>query len=829
MKLAGIRLLDIPAQADREYTYAVPAGLADETRPGRFVSVPFGRSDSTRLALVASVSEADDASGLKYISALCSDRVSFDEAGLDLLKFICGQTLCPWGDAVRAMIPSAALSRLHAWFLPAQSGGDAKPEDAELLSFIREKGRTDAASVSRRFGKGAEKALAGLVSCGLLERRLEPDDPPVKTVACYSLNIPAQTAAELSQNGTAVGPDGKKIRLPSQTRRNILARLASEGEIPAPVLTSDGGCTTADLSALAARGLLKERRVAVDRDSEYLGRHADGAKREEIVLNSEQAEAYGAIAEYIRDGKPHAALLEGVTGSGKTCVMLSAIDLCLGSGKGVILLIPEISLTPQTISIFRARYGETVAVMHSGLSAGERADAYMRVKEGRARLVIGTRSAVFAPVSNLGMIIIDEEQEHTYKSDSSPRYHARDAARFRCARENALLLLASATPSLESRYRAETGKYTLLRLRERYGGAVLPSVTVADMRLESSGGNLSPIGSVLASKLISTYERGKQSVLFLNRRGYNNYVSCTACGGVIQCPRCSVSLNYHTRDAGANGGMLVCHWCGYRSRQPSKCPTCGSPNLIRLGYGTQRVEEELATLLPGARILRMDTDSTVSKDSYYEMLGKVRRHEADVLLGTQMVTKGHDFPDVTLVGVLLADSSLYYDDYRAAEHTFAMLTQVIGRAGRRDEPGEAVIQTNNPDHEIIALARSQDYEEMYRREIGLRKQMLFPPFCDLALLTISSDTEEKAHTAALKAFELLRGAAGSAEAEGRPFILYGPFEAPVYRLNKKYRMRIVAKCVLDRVTRGIFADLLEKCRTADRDLSLSVDFNPASV
>ncbi len=827
MKLAGIRLLDIPPSADREYTYAVPQFAGDEVRPGRFVSVPFGRGDSTRLALVTSVSEDGSADGLKSLAALCSDRVSFDRHRLELLDFICSQTLCTYGDAIRAMIPSAALSRLRAFYLPASDGEPDDPEDARLLFAIRESGRAGSGTLSRRFGKAAAPSLKRLVADGFVRKTLEPEDPPVKTVAFCSLAVDPEFALTLSREGSASGPDGKKYRLASAARREILSRLSLEGELPAEVLTAGGGVSAPDIAALAARGLISVRHETLDRAGEYLDRRFSAGGAGEVTLNEEQEAAFETVSRFLDDRKPHAALLEGVTGSGKTCVMLRAIDRALAQGRGVILLIPEISLTPQTISIFRSRYGSTVAVMHSGLSDGERADAYVSVREGRSRLVIGTRSAVFAPVSDLGLIIIDEEQEHTYKSDSSPRYHARDAARFRCANEGAVLLLASATPSLESRYKAETGKYTLLRLRERYGGSVLPKVTVADMRGESQTGNLSPIGAVLAEKLILTYEKKKQSVLFLNRRGYNNYVSCAACGQAISCPNCSVSLNYHTK--GAAGGMLVCHWCGYRRRQPANCPDCGSASLIRIGYGTQRVEDDLKQLLPGAVILRMDTDSVTAKDAYYDMLGRFRRHEADVLLGTQMVTKGHDFPDVTLVGVLLADSSLYYDDYRASERTFAMLTQVIGRAGRRDEEGEAVIQTNNPDHEIIALAKAQDYESMYAREIGLRREMTFPPFCDIALLTVSSEKEEKALAAAAECFTALKEATGSAQAAGRPFVLYGPFEAPVYRLNGRYRMRIVAKCRLDRVTRGLFADILNRFQTGGKDVAISVDFNPSSV
>ncbi|MBR2850365.1 MAG: primosomal protein N', partial [Clostridia bacterium] len=387
----------------------------------------------------------------------------------------------------------------------------------------------------------------------------------------------------------------------------------------------------------------------------------------------------------------------------------------------VIVLLPEIALTPQTLEIFCSRYGKRVAIIHSGLSEGERLDTYRRIKSGGADVVIGTRSAVFAPLDNLGMIVIDEEQEHTYKSDMNPKYHAKDIARYRSAHQNSLMLLASATPSFDSYYKAKEGKYALVTLKNRYGGAKLPRVSVVDMRKSAAGGVTSPLGNMLCEKLVETKERGNQSILFINRRGYNNFLSCRSCGEAVSCPTCSVSMTYHTYGGSYDRGELRCHWCGRRMPVPTTCPSCQSEHIARMGYGTQRIEQELSELLPTANILRMDTDTTSAKNAYEELLGKFRRREADILLGTQMVTKGHDFPAVTLVGVLLADASLYLDDYRAAERTFAMLTQVIGRAGRAVKEGEAIIQTNNPDNDCIRLACKQDYERFYENEIRLRK------------------------------------------------------------------------------------------------------------
>ena len=522
-------------------------------------------------------------------------------------------------------------------------------------------------------------------------------------------------------------------------------------------------------------------------------------------------------------------LLHGVTGSGKTCVMLKSIDGMLERGRGVIVLLPEIALTPQSLAIFCSRYGNRVAVMHSALNAGERMDAYHRVLSGEADVVVGTRSAVFAPVKNLGLIVMDEEHEHTYKSDMNPKYHARDVARYRCAYHKAILLMCSATPSLESYKRAKEGRYTLLTLKHRHAGAELPEVRIADMRGEAGGGNLSPLGGELTAALQENVAAGNQAILFLNRRGYNHVVSCRSCGEALTCPSCSVSLTYHTKKNTYDEGYLVCHFCGRRQAMPKTCPACGSEHLARAGYGTQRVEQELTELLPGAGVLRMDTDTTSTRFSYDELLGAFRRHEADVLLGTQMVTKGHDFPDVTLVGVLMADASLYLDDYRAGERTFSMLTQVIGRAGRAKKKGVAVIQTCNPDHDVLRLACKQDYETFYEREIKLRRLLVFPPFCDIALLTLSHRHEQELMMAA-KALSDEVARRVVADYNDVQLVAFGPFEAPIYRADGQYRMRMVFKCVLSKRTRALFAEVLSVFQKQGNGTPLlSVDFNPSNL
>ena len=463
----------------------------------------------------------------------------------------------------------------------------------------------------------------------------------------------------------------------SEGQRIIIEYLRGIGSADIELLRATPGVSYANISALRDKGIIKivESESIRNPYAEYARIRNNSA----IELSPHQQTAYQTIENELMKDSARAALLFGVTGSGKTKVIMKAIDKTLAEGKSVIMLVPEIALTPQTVNIFCTRYGEKVAVIHSSLSQGERFDAWRRIKRGDVNLVIGTRSAIFAPLTNIGMIVIDEEHEHTYKSESDPKYHARDVAAFRCGQNNALMLLASATPSLESFYKAKCGSYTLVTLTERYGGVRLPDAIIVDMREELRLGNISPISNRLHKSLKSVYENDNQAILFLNRRGYSTQINCKECGEVLSCPRCSVSLTYHN---GPEGGKLLCHMCGYGQPVPRECPSCSADKLSFLGYGTQKLEAELNKYLPDMSVLRMDADTTGTKMSYDHMLEDFREGRADILLGTQMVAKGHDFPRVTLVGVALADVSLHVSDFRAAEKTFSLLTQVIGRAGR---------------------------------------------------------------------------------------------------------------------------------------------------
>ncbi len=825
---AKVHVLDVPYTIDRIYDYFLPPYLRNAVKRGSFVTVPFGTGNRRYLGLVVDLAEkpSDESIHTKPVLAVCPDTLQLDEESILLCDFMKEMTLCSYGDAIHAMLPSAVLSRFEEHITLTEKSMNSAPKGTGtqalfLYEYLKEHKHSTLTALKTRFGVKAETSVRKLCDLGYLKRELEVKNTEagITTYLCR-LTVSEATcrAALFSKNDPNVPRSPKQWALASA--------LLEHGEMAEDDLLKAAKATRSQLNALVNRGFVElEKTVSYRVPYELPEKKNNG----EIKLNEEQQAAYDSLAQMLCCGEARAALLYGVTGSGKTSVMLAAIDLALSRGRGVIVMLPEIALTPQTLGIFCARYGERVAVIHSALSQGERIDTYTLIKEGKADVVIGTRSAVFAPVKNLGMIVMDEEQEHTYKSDSNPKYHAKDIARFRCAQNKALMLLASATPSVESYHKAMEGKYTLLTLKKRYGNATLPEVVIADMREEVRAGNMAPIGRTLADALVKNSRNGEQSVLFLNRRGYNSFVSCQKCGTAVACPKCSVSMTYHTKKGSYEDGTLICHWCGMRIAPPKLCPECGSEHLRFVGYGTQRVERDLGDLLPDANILRMDTDTTAAKSAYGDLLGKFRRHEADVLLGTQMVTKGHDFPDVTLVGVLLADASLYLDDYRASERTFALLTQVIGRAGRANKPGRAVIQTNNPDHEIITLARKQDYESFYEREIKLRKLLSFPPFCDIVLMNIVSDNENELALACNQLYTDFRFRA-TKEYDDLPMVVFGPFEAPVYKVDGKYRMRMVIKCRLNRKARTLFSKTLTQFSFISRGkTTLSIDFNPTNL
>lgn len=542
-------------------------------------------------------------------------------------------------------------------------------------------------------------------------------------------------------------------------------------------------------------------------------------ENKDIELSPQQMKAYTTYSNML-NGEGGTGLLFGVTGSGKTQVYLKLIDKALENQKDVIVLVPEISLTPQALSIFHKRYGDKVAVFHSGLSLGERNDEYKRADRGEAKIVIGTRSAVFAPLHNLGLIIMDEEQESTYKSERTPKYNTKDVANFRCKYNKALFLMTSATPSLETYSNALNNKYVLCELTQRFGDAKLPQVITVDMKQEMKNGNKSPISAKLKELIKDTLDNNKQVILLINRRGYNTFIACNDCGHVITCPNCSISLTYHSAS-----NRLVCHYCGYTKKLDNVCPECKGDNIRYSGFGTQKIEDELAYLFPDARILRMDADTTSTKFSHEKMFNAFANHEYDIMIGTQMVAKGLDFDDVTLVGVVNADNSLYDESYNSAERCFDLITQVVGRSGRRDGNGKAVIQTINPYNQTLEYASNQDYKSFYENEIELRKLLTYPPYCDIISVSFIGENENKVALCSKKFFELL---IEENEKYKHKIIVLGPSVAKIAKLNNTYRYRLSVKCKNSKNIRNMFNDIQKNISKIKeyKDVSVSLDINP---
>lgn len=539
-----------------------------------------------------------------------------------------------------------------------------------------------------------------------------------------------------------------------------------------------------------------------------------------INLSEVQQNAFNTYLKMMDTGGT--GLLYGVTGSGKTQVYLKLIDEAISRGKDVIVLVPEISLTPQMLYIFHSRYGKKVAVMHSGLSIGERTDEYKRADRGEAKIIVGTRSAVFAPVHNLGLIVMDEEQEHTYKSERTPRYNARDVANFRCRYNNALFLMTSATPSVESYSAAVKGKYVLCEINERYGDSKLPEIVTVDMKKEIAQGNKSPISKTLQSLIADNLDKHKQTILLINRRGYNTFIACNSCGHVITCPNCSISLTYHSYN-----NRLMCHYCGYSRPLDNVCPECGKNSIRYSGYGTQRIEDELERLFPDASVLRMDADTTSAKFSHQKLFDAFSRGDYDILIGTQMVAKGLDFPNVTLVGVVNADNSLYDESYLANERSFDLITQVVGRSGRRAEAGKAVIQTINPYNDVIEYASKQDYKSFFANEIQLRKLLTYPPFCDIYFISFICEDENKAALCAKSFFENLVEL-NKTDYVNEKLIVLGPSPSKISKLKNNYRYGLTLKCKNSKSVRKMLNDILKNIGKIKeyKSVSVSVDLNP---
>ena len=795
---------------DRPYDYSVPAAWRETIREGHRVMVPFGAGNRKTEGIVLELQEEEASRQLKAIAHVFDDEVVLQPQQKALALWMCRRYFCTFFQAANALFPPGVWNRKAETYLPGELSDEGlPPKKLRILAALRQAGKPLTAGELKKLlqPEDIKKELAQLVKSGHVTVQQQfQQNVREKKITMLRLTLPLEQALGQIGKGTL-----------KERREKVLRVIHQAGQLPEKEVCYLTGMSTALIRRLVTLGILTAESVQVSRMPKLLKTETP----EPIALNEQQQAAFLRLQQLQQSGKPEAALLYGVTGSGKTQVYIRLIQHTLDQGKNAILLVPEIALTPQMLKKFRLYFRDQVAVMHSGLTATQRYDEYCRIQSGKARVVIGTRTAVFSPLDNLGCMIIDEEQEPTYKSESDPRYHAREVAKYRAAQDNCLLLMGSATPSVESYHAAKAGKYHLLTLPQRYQNTPLPATILADMRGQLREGDPSRISRQLLEELQLNLSRGEQSILFINRRGSARMATCIDCGHIPTCENCSVALTYHSRN-----GRLMCHHCGYSQPMPETCPECGGAHLKLIGSGTQSIEDELQELLPEARILRMDADTTEGRVSHEKLLDSFAKGKADILLGTQMVAKGLDFDNVTLVGVLEADLSLYCGDYHATERTFSLLAQVVGRAGRRTRPGRAVIQTYTPEHPVIQAAAAQDYDAFYEQEILTRQALKAPPFADQFVFRFGGTDEHTVQQAAqVFAKALATQLAQTPDVE--PTVL-GPVPAPIAKLNKRYFYTVSFRGRATNNSRALVSRMLAAYDRwpGSRSLTVSADIDP---
>ena len=781
---------------DKPYSYRIPENMV--LQPGQRVQLPFGRGNTRCEGVVLAV-EAGEEAQLKAVERCLDEEPILTATQLRLAAFLRERYFCTFYDAIRAMLPaglwfqskdSYSLTDDRSW----QEKTLRKEGAMEILQLLLDLGgETDEKSL--RTLNLEEEILSDAIAYLVRKKWLH-----AKTDFHQRTHDKTERIATLASTPEEAMEFASHRPKSAAMQRSVLELLCSVGSVAVKELCYLTGASTATVNRLEKLGYLTLTERPVLRCREIKPAKLDGP----LVLNPDQQGCFEGLAAQMEERNPGVALLYGVTGSGKTSVYIKLIQKCLENGKSAQLLVPEIALTPQLLSTLVAYFGEQVAVLHSSLSAGERYDQWKRVKNGEAKVVVGTRSAVFAPCENPGLIILDEEQEHSYKSENNPRYSAREVAIWRGAKENALVLLGSATPSVESMYRAKSGAYRLYTLKERFGGRPLPEVEIVDMREELKYGNDLSLSIPLREALVDTRDAGKQTILLLNRRGASRALVCVDCRETPECPRCSVRLTYHSAN-----NRLMCHYCGHSQPVPHRCPSCGGP-LKTIGTGTQKVQAELNQLFPEMEVDRMDADTVSAVNTHEKILEHFQNENVPVLIGTQMVAKGLNLPNVTLVGVLDADLSLYTGGYRAGETTFNMLTQVVGRAGRGDTPGQAMIQTLVPEHQVIKLAAKQDYDGFYDLEVRMRQIQNAPPFGDVATVTFLGQEETAVLRGAAKFRDSLQECLKQPAYREEQCTVLGPAPCPVPKINYHFRYRLTLRCSMTRQLRLLLAHLLQQ-------------------
>ena len=780
--LAAVAVSSTTFGYDKRYQYIIPLEMDGRVNIGARVLVPFGSGNRKRIAVVIRIDRVTNENLSKFkpiISIIDTDSLLNDEM-IDLLLWIRNTTLCTYFDAFRTLIPIGLSVNLTTKYFLSNNTNNETRVLSNKATVLLDKLKADMSVL-----KDAEKnVIDELVQNGfLIEENLFKRRKKDETITMIRF--------------TDDYVNGKVTINFSSKQKDVISLIEESTTASLKEITYICGVTAAVVKNLIQKNVLESYEYEVintpDVESVY--------NINDIILNDEQQKVFNGISELIDKKAPDVALLYGVTGSGKTSVFAKLIQHTLDMDRNVIMLIPEISLTPQVVSKFQSLFGDKVAITHSSLSLTQRLNEYKRIKNGQAKIVVGTRSAIFAPMENIGLFIIDEEGERTYKSESSPRYNAKEVAKKRCLTHNAVVLMASATPSVESYYYAKTGRYKLFEIEKRYSNNNLPTVEMVDLATEGFYGNSTVFSERLVEEINYNLEKNEQVILLLNRRGYHTYISCSDCKEPLVCPNCSIPLTYHKTNK-----RLICHYCDYSTEMIDKCPKCDSAHLRLTGIGTQKVEDEVSKLFPNARILRMDADTTYSRHAYEKSFKAFENKEYDIMLGTQMIAKGLDFPDVTLVGVLSIDKALFTGDFRSYERTFSLVTQVVGRCGRGIKQGRALIQTFVPEHYVLNLAAEQNYKAFYQQEIASRKALVYPPFCDICVIEFSSVIDKCAAVASNAFLSLISTSINSGQINV-PIRVLGPAKCLYEKINGKYRYRIIIKCKNNQMFRDYIGNI----------------------
>ncbi|KPU43980.1 primosomal protein N' [Oxobacter pfennigii] len=796
------------------FDYLIPEIYEKKLKIGMRVIVPFGQRRLEGYVVNIKIHTDIPMDKIRPVEYIPDEEEIFSSNQILLSKWISEEYLCSVADSLKLVIPPQMVLKESKTLILNEIDEDTintlGDNEKRIVKAIIHNGYTiDLNFLKKSFNWKTDTAIKSLLKSGIisLESNMHANIKD-KTYETIMISI-SEAEAKLLLNSLE---NSNKLK----SQRNIIKVLLNKGSIAKKELTDNYGLSISSINTLVKKGILKKEKIKINRDP-YEG--VNFPQRAKPNLTYEQNAVIGKILSQYKNYEFSAHMIQGVTGSGKTEVYMRLIEHIIKNGRQAIMLVPEISLTPQTIERFKGRF-ERVAVMHSRLSAGERYDEWMRIKNNEVDVVVGARSAVFSPLKNLGIIIIDEEHEYSYKSDKTPKYHAREVAYKRCQIENAMLVLGSATPSIETYYEALQGKYSLCKMDNRVDNRKMPQIHIADMREEITSGNRTIFSKLLYTSIEEALEKKEQIILFLNRRGFSTFVSCRKCGHVMKCKRCDVSLTYHI-----DNGMLNCHYCGYTAKSPEVCPSCGSKYIKHFGLGTQKIESEVKKYFPSARVLRMDMDTTARKGAHEKIYQGFKNQQADILIGTQMVSKGLDFPGVTLVGIIAADMTLNIPDYKSCERTFQLITQVSGRAGRGLKEGKVVVQTYNPEHYSIQAAIGNDYSEFYKKEIIIRETFLYPPYSELINIVVASKDEKQAKETmgeiAAKLTDFLR--------DNPKINILGPSPAPISKVNMFYRWQTIIKGKMDNKLKYNIKSIINSLNIKKGDVRVNIDVNPVSI